>query len=98
MTFFPKQQSSRVGKTQMIHFHGKNHPIENSFGADTYQVRLVADEACCYRIGDGEQTATIRDVYLPKNVIEYVIVSPGQRISTTKASEQGGALWVTEMS
>ena len=66
--------------------------------------RLVANSACCYRIGDGAQTATTADTYLPANVIEHVIVSPGQRISAIKAATNGlvtataGTLWVTEMS
>jgi hypothetical protein len=50
------------------------------------------------------QTATTADTYLPANTIEYVIVSPGQRISAIKAATNGlvtataGTLWVTEMS
>jgi hypothetical protein len=78
--------------------------IANAFGSETYQLRLVADSACCYRIGDGAQTATAADTYLPANAIEHVIVSPGQRIAVIKAATNGlvtataGTLWVTEMS
>jgi hypothetical protein len=78
--------------------------ITNAFSPETYQLRLVADSACCYRIGDGAQTATTADPFLPANTIEYVIVSPGQRISAIKAATNGlvtataGTLWVTEMS
>ena len=60
--------------------------------------------ACCFRIGDGAQTATTSDPFLPANVVQYVIVSPGQRISAIKAATNGlvtataGTLWVTEMS
>jgi hypothetical protein len=104
MSFFPKQPSSRAGATQTIAYDA-SVAISNAFSPETYQLRLVADSACCYRIGDGgAQTATIADPYLPANVIEYVIVSPGQRISAIKASTNGlvtataGTLWVTEMS
>lgn len=103
MSFFPKHPSSRVGATQTIAFDA-SAAIANPFGPETYQLRLVADSACCFRIGNGTQTATIADVFLPAGVIDYVIVSPGQSISAIKAATNGlvtataGTLWVTEMS
>jgi hypothetical protein len=103
MSFFPKHHASRVGATQTIAYDS-NVAIANAFGPETFQLRLVASSVCCYRIGDGAQTATTADTYLPANVIEYVIVSPGQRISAIKAATNGlvtataGTLWVTEMS
>lgn len=103
MSFFPKQPSSRAGATQTIAFDA-SVAITNAFGPETWQIRLVADASCCYRIGDGAQTATTADTYLPANAIEYVIVSPGQRISAIKAATDGlvtataGTLWITEMS
>jgi len=103
MSFFPKQPSSRAGVTQTIAFD-TSAAIANPFGPETFQLRLVANSACCFRIGDGAQTATTSDTFLPANVIDYVIVSPGQRISAVKAASNGlvtataGTLWVTEMS
>ena len=103
MSFFPKHPSSRIGVTQTIAF-AASAAITNAFGPETYQLRLAADSGCCYRIGDGVQTATIADVYLPAGVVEYVIVNPGQRISAIMAATNGlvtataGTLWVTEMS
>jgi hypothetical protein len=103
MSFFPKKPSSRIGTTQTIAFDA-SAAITNAFGPETYQLRVAADSACCYRIGDGAQTATVADVYLPAGAIDYVIVSPGQRISAIKAATNGlvtataGTLWVTEMS
>ena len=103
MSFFPKQPSSRAGSTQTIAFDA-SVAIANAFGPETWQLRLVANSACCFRIGDGVQTATAADNFLPANTIEYVIVSPGQRISAIKAPTSGlvtataGTLWVTEMS
>ncbi|MFH1343595.1 MAG: hypothetical protein ABIL01_20680 [Pseudomonadota bacterium] len=103
MSFFPKQPSSRAGVTQIIAFDA-SAPITNAFGPETWQLRLVADSACCYRVGDGAQTATAADMFLPANTIEYVIVSPGQRIAVIKAATNGlvtataGTLWITEMS
>jgi hypothetical protein len=103
MSFFPKHPASRAGTTQTIAYDA-SAAITNPFGPETFQLRLVADSACCYRIGNGTQTATIADVFLPAGVIEYVIVSPGQSLSAIKAVTNGlvtataGMLWVTEMS
>jgi hypothetical protein len=103
MSFFPKQPSSRLGVTQTIAFDGSS-TVASVFGSETYQVRLVANSACCFRIGNGTQTATTADAFLPANVVEYVIVSPGQSISAIKAATSGlvtatpGSLWVTELS
>jgi hypothetical protein len=103
MSFFPKHHASRVGASQTIAYDA-SVGITNAFSAGTYQLRLAANSACHYRIGDGVQTATTADTYLPANTIEYVIVSPGQRISAIKAATNGlvtataGTLWVTEMS
>ena len=103
MSFFPKQQASRVGTSQTIAYDS-SVGIANPFSAGTYQLRLVANSACHYKIGDGVQTATTADTFLPANTIEYIIVSPGQRISAIKAVTNGlvtataGSLWVTEMS
>lgn len=96
------QQSSRNSTTQTIAFDG-SVAITNAFGAQTYQLRLAANSACHYKIGDGAQTATTSDEFLPANVIEYVTVTPGQRISAIKAATNGlvtataGTLTVTEL-
>ena len=54
MSFFPKQPSSRVGVTQTIAYDA-SVAITNAFGPETWQLRLVANSACCYRVGDGVQ-------------------------------------------
>ena len=90
MSFFPKQPSSRTGTTQTIAFNA-SVPITNALGPETWQLRLVADSACCYRIGDGAQTATVADLYLPANTIEYVVVSPGQRMAATASAARAAA-------
>jgi len=103
MAFFSKHNSSRIGATQTIAYDG-SVAIVNAFGPGTYQVRLVSNSGCCYRIGDGAEAATTLDPYLPANAVEYVTVSPGQRVAAIKAATDGlvtataGTLWVTEMS
>jgi hypothetical protein len=103
MSYFAKQPSSRIGGTQIVAFDS-SVAATNKFGTATFQLRLAASSACCYRIGDGAQTATTADVFLPANAIEYVTVSPGQSIAAIKAATNGlvtataGTLWVTELS
>jgi hypothetical protein len=95
-------ESSRLGVTQTIAYDG-NTAVTNAFGAQTYQVRLASTSACNYEIGDGVQTASSADPFLPANVIEYVTVSPGQRISAIKSPTNGlvtataGTLYITEI-
>ena len=103
MSFFPKQPASRITKTQTIAYNAST-AIASPFSSETFQVRLAANSACCYRIGDGPQTATIADVFLPASTVEHVTVNPGQSISAIAAATNGlvtstaGTLWVTEMS
>ena len=103
MAFLSKHNSSRIGATQTIAYDG-SVAIASAFGPETYQLRLVSNSGCCFRIGDGAQTASSSDPYLPPNAVEYVTVSPGQRIAAIKAATNGlvtatgGTLWVTELS
>jgi len=85
----------RFGTTQVTAFT-TNTAVPNAFGAQTYRVRLAATAACFIRIGDGVQTATVADVLLPAGVVDYVTVTPGQRISAVQQTA-GGSLCVTEM-
>lgn len=95
------QSSSRTGVTQTIAYDG-NVAITNAFGPQTFQVRLVANSGCHFKIGDGAQTASTADPFLPANWEAFVTVAPGQRISAIKAATNGlvtataGTLWVTE--
>lgn len=57
------QDSSRIGATQTIAFDG-SVGATNPFGAQTYQVRLSANSACHFKIGNGAQTATTSDPFL----------------------------------
>lgn len=104
MTRVPINSSSRTGTTQTIAFDSTT-PITNAFGAQTYQIRLMTNAACHYHIYDstGSATATTADPILPAIWVEYVTVTPGQKISALKAVAAGvvlssaGTLWVTEL-
>lgn len=104
MAMFEKQSSSRIGVTQTIAYDATT-AITNPFGAQTYQLQLVANSACHYHVYEtgGTATATAADPYLPANWIHFITVSPGQKISAIKAATGGlttataGTLWVTEV-
>jgi hypothetical protein len=94
--------STRIGVTQTIAYDA-SAAIANAFGPQTYRIRLVSNSACHFKIGDGAQTATAADPYLPAHWETFVTVTPGQRISAIKAATGGlvtaaaGTLWVTEL-
>lgn len=96
------QNSARNSTTQTIGYDSST-VATNAFGAQTRQLRLASNSACHYAIGDGAQTATTSDPFLPANTVEYVTVSAGQRIAAIKAATAGlvtataGTLWVTEL-
>lgn len=94
--------SCRLGTTQTISYDS-SVSASNAFGSQTYQIRVVSNSACHIKIGDGSQTATTSDPFLPAEFPEYFTVTPGQKIAAIKAATAGlvtataGTLWVTEM-
>ena len=84
MGFLEKQKSNRNGTVQTIAYDGSVQAT-NPFGAQTYQVRLEANSACHYQIGNGTLTASVvTDPFLPSGFIEYVTVTPGQNIAAPR--------------
>lgn len=53
----------------------------SAFGAQTYQVRIAATAACYYKVAVGSPTAAATDALLPQNWVEYVTVSPSEKIA-----------------
>jgi hypothetical protein len=105
MASIDRVSSSVLGTTQTIAYDA-TVPITNAFGAQTRQIRVVANSACHIHIYDstGSATATAADPLLPALWIDYYTVTPGQKISAIKAATNGtlitataGTLWVTEM-
>ena len=95
------QEASRNGTTQIVAYDG-SVAVTNAFGDQTRQVRIVADSACHYTFA-AAPTAAVTDPFLPANWIEFVTVTPGQKIAAIKAATNGlvtataGTLWVTEI-
>jgi hypothetical protein len=62
--------------------------VSSAFAAQTYQIRIAATAACFYKVSDGTPTAAATDVLLPQNWVEYVTVTPGQKVSVFSATVQ----------
>ena len=93
----------RVLTVQTLPFAAASAQAAAPFGAQTFQVRIVANAACHYRVGSGSVTASAADVFLPASWVEYVMVNPGESIAAIEAATNGlvtataGTLWVTEL-
>lgn len=59
-----------------------------AFGANTNIIRVVSTTNCHIAFG-ANPTATTNDSYLPANVVEYFIVTPGQKIAFIQNSGSG---------
>lgn len=107
MAAFEHQSASRNGTTQAVAYTGTAATIANAFGGETWQVRLGSTSACHYVISEAANVVTATaaiGAFLPANWIEYVAVTPGQKISVIQAPTNGlitataGTLLVTELS
>jgi hypothetical protein len=93
-----KQPSSRPGTSQDITTGAASATLATAFGTETYQVRLSATAAVRYRVVEAAGgTAVATDTLLPANVVEYITVTPGQKIAAIQESA-AGKLNVTEVS
>lgn len=68
------------------------------FGARTFEIRVVSTTACHINIGSNPTAAATDNngIYLPANVVEYLHVTPGQRLAVIQDTA-GGTLCVAEM-
>lgn len=90
------QQAGRTGASQDV-VTGASSATSTAFGATTYQVRLACTSAVRYRVVEAAGgTALATDTLLIPNWIEYVTVSPGQKIAAIQDSA-AGKLNITEM-
>jgi hypothetical protein len=98
MSDFPKKPASRAGTSQDITTSGTSATLTNPFGTQTYQVKLSATAAVRYRAVEAAgSTAVATDTLLPTNWVDYIAVSPGQKIAAIQDAA-AGKLNITEMS
>ena len=96
--------SSRLSTCQQVVYTGTSATCTNVFGAETFQIRVAANSACHIKVVEaaGGDAATT-DPFLPANWVEYITVTPGQKISAIRAATDGlvtatsGTLSVTEL-
>lgn len=77
--------SARLGAAQNVAVTTTSTP-STAFGAQTFQIRVSVNAAAAstfvqLRVGDGTPTAVPTDAYLPQNWVEYITVTPGQRLA-----------------
>jgi|SRR5215475_1910389 len=96
MAFFEKRPSSRQGASQNVAI-GAASAASTALSAETFQIRIAATGNCHFRVGDGAPTALATDSYLPSGVVEYITVTPGQKIAVIQDGAATGNLSVTEM-
>lgn len=94
-----RQPSSRLGRSQVIALVGDAASTPSTtFLPQTYQVRVTSTLAGWLKIGDGAQTATGSDVFIPANAApEYFTVSPGQQAAFLSTSTSTGCCSIGEM-
>ena len=88
----------RQGTRQTVAYTGTAATITNAFGTETYVIRLSATTACHFLVSEAANVvaATATDSLLPTNWVDYIVVTPGQKISVIQDSA-AGTLSVTEM-
>jgi hypothetical protein len=78
---FLNVDSARIGTVNNVAVATTSTSVASlAFGTQTWQVRIAATAACYYKV-DQAPTAAITDALLPQNWVEYVSVSPGQKIA-----------------
>ena len=85
----------RPGTVQVVSYT-TSVATTNAFASSTHQIRIVATTACHYILG-AAPTATTSHTYLPADVVEYIDVSPGEKIAFIQHAS-GGNAYVTEVS
>jgi hypothetical protein len=92
---FLSVESARLGAAQSF-ATSTTSAASTAFGTQTYQIRVVADVATRIRVGDGTPTAVVADMLLPANWVEYLTVTPGQKVAAILGTGTGN-LSVTEI-
>lgn len=89
------QTTYKPSTTQKVSYTSSSAATSNAFGSQIYIIRIVAKTDAFYVLG-GSPTATTSDVYLPADTVEYISVTPGQKIAFIRDAADGDA-FVTEM-
>lgn len=78
---FLNVDAARMGTVNNVAVATTSTAVASSaFGSTTYQVRIAASAVCYYSVGIAP-TAVVTSVMLPPNWVEYVRVSPSEKVS-----------------
>jgi hypothetical protein len=87
--------TGRLGTHQSAAYTTTAGTITNAVGAQTYKVRIVCTTDAFVKVGDAP-TATTSDPHFPANSVEYVTITPGQKVSAIRSAADG-SVHVTEV-
>lgn len=88
--------ASRIGTTAGFTLSATSQ-ASAAFGSQTYQIRIATGgQPAYFKVGDGTPTATSSDALMPANWVDYVTVSPGQKVAVLQAGT-AGSLSVSEV-
>lgn len=88
--------TARWGTKQTVAYTGTAGTITNKIGSQTYQVRVLCTTDAYVLAVDGSDVVTaLTGGYLPALTVEYLTVTPGQKVSAIQVST-GGNLEVVE--
>lgn len=97
------QGASRLGASQNLAFNaaGGASVASTAFGVQTYQVRVsftgAAGNGARITVGDGTPVAGAASTLLPANWVEYITVTPGQKLAAISDTATAGTLSITEI-
>ena len=103
---YENQSASRNGTQQVVAYTSAAATLGTAFGPETYHIRLSATSVCLYLVSEAASVtaaSSINSALLPSNWVEYVKVTPGQKLSVIRAESNGlitgtsGTLFVTEL-
>lgn len=83
--FYPVNPSSKLGTVNNITITTSASTPSAAFGSQTYQIRIACPVAVNYKV-DSAPTAAATDALLPANWVEYVKVTPGQKVAVFATS------------
>ena len=88
MTYQKAAQCYKLGAINNINVGSASSAAQSAaFGTETWLIRIASPTGCFIAI-DTNPTATTTSAYLPANVIETLIVSPGQKLSVFSTATQ----------
>ena len=85
----------RLDTVQTVTVGATSAATTNAVSANTHHVRIVSTTACHYVTGK-TPTATTSLSYLPADVVEYVDITPGEKVAFIQ-NAAGGTAFVTEV-